>query len=59
MELTDDGRHWLITLSFEGPIETTPFMGTTLTTGGDRHYKVFKVDAKTGEALSMKIREIG
>jgi hypothetical protein len=59
VELTDDGRYWLITLSYEAPVETTPFMGTTVSTGGDRQYKVFKVDAKTGEVLSMRIREIG
>jgi hypothetical protein len=59
VELTDDGRYCLITLSCEAPVETAPFMGTTVSTGGDRQYKVFRVDAKTGEVLSMKMREIG
>ena len=59
VELTDDGRYWLITLSFDVPVELNPSMGTTLATVGERQYKVFKVDARSGEVLSMKIREIG
>jgi hypothetical protein len=45
-ELSEDERFWLITLGYE----FAPF-------GGPKEYKVFKVDAQSGEVLSMKIRE--
>jgi hypothetical protein len=47
-ELSDNERYWSITLSY-------------LMMGGfgvrQKQYKVFKVDAYTGEVKSMKIRE--
>jgi hypothetical protein len=50
VELTDDGQYWLITLSYPS---NAVFIDV------DRNYKVFKVDAKTGEVKSMKIRNVG
>jgi len=53
VELTDDQTFWLITLSHEIPIPNlAQLMGTT------RAYKIFKIDANTGEVRSMKIRTI-
>lgn len=47
LELTDDRKTWLVTLghprSYEGPAE---------------EYKLIKVDAGTGEVISMKMRNI-
>ena len=49
VELSDDERHWFITLSYL----TT---GATLLSG--RKYKTFKVEASTGRVIAMKIREV-
>lgn len=54
VELTDDGQYWLITLSY-------PLIGSNplpLSIVSKRNYKVFKIDAKTGEVKSMKIRNL-
>lgn len=53
VELTDDGKFWLITLSHPVPNESP-----ALTFSFKRKYKVFKIDAKTGEVKSMKIRKV-
>lgn len=54
VELSEDEMYWLITLSFPSPSSSShPIFG-----GGGRRYKIFKVDADTGEVLSMKIREL-
>ncbi len=45
LELTDDKKCWLVTLG-----HPRSYMGTT------KDYKVIKVDAETGEVLSMKMR---
>ena len=50
----DDGRPvWLVTLSVERPLSP---IGAAL--GRTRDYKTVKVDAETGNILSMKIREL-
>jgi hypothetical protein len=61
VELTDDGQYWLITLSY-------PLFPPRMALAGNpelpinlalkRKYKVFKIDAKTGEVKSMKIRNV-
>jgi len=45
VELSSDDRYWLVTLGWDLDV-----MGTR------RTYKVFKIDAETGEVISMKIR---
>ena len=52
VELVEDGKFWLITLSFQPP----PTIN--LLRKQSRQYKTFKVDAQTGQVLSMKIREL-
>jgi hypothetical protein len=52
VELTDDGQYWLITLSY-GPTTSLTILGNPGT-----KYKVFKIDAGTGEVKSMKIRNL-
>lgn len=42
---------WVITLSMPRP-------GSLAVIGGDREYKTFTVDRRTGEVLSMKIRAV-
>ena len=55
VELSSDDRHWLITLGLVD--RANPFAALA---GGlaQRDYKIFKVDAETGEVVSMKIRSV-
>ncbi len=46
-------RYWLITLGYDRPSPLPQFSRK-----GPRAFKVFKVDNKTGEVMSMKIREV-
>lgn len=55
VELTDKKTHWLITLSYEGVSNS---VASSLLVGKSVRYKVFKLDAKEGEVISMKIRDI-
>lgn len=55
VELSGDKTHWLITLSYEG-VSTS--VASSLLVGKSLLYKIFKLDAKTGEVISMKIRNI-
>ena len=55
VEPSADERYWLITLSLAD--RTNPF--ATLARGSaGRTYKIFEVDAETGEVRSMKIRSV-
>jgi hypothetical protein len=65
VELLEDENCWNITLGFDEPIgrtrssvplnkSLTDLFGTPLT----RKFKVFKVDAKTGKVVSMRIRKL-
>ena len=53
--VTEGGRDvWLITLSLQIPMSAArAAMG-----GEGRDYKTVKIDAETGEVLSMKIRDL-
>jgi len=56
VELSDDGNYWSITLSFEIPATNSlmpPFFQPPRT-----KFKVFKVDAKSGRVVAMKIRKL-
>jgi hypothetical protein len=52
VEQADHGKYWLITLSYPVPPALAGFNFSK------RQYKVFKIDAKTGEVKSMKIRKV-
>ena len=54
VELSEDGCFWLITLGYYDP--ANPFSG--LVVRGVLSYKVFKIDAKTGQVVSMKVRKV-
>lgn len=64
VELTDDDKYWLITISINVPIPRTTitpidgFLGGDLIKNYTRKYKIFKIEASTGIVKSMKIREI-
>ena len=55
VELSGDKKHWLITLSYEGVSNS---VASSLLVGKAVLYKIFKMDAKSGDVLSMKIRDI-
>jgi hypothetical protein len=55
VELTDDGRNWLITLSYQ----SGSGLALLLKDDPSREYKVFKINANTGQVQSMKIRKVG
>ena len=55
VELTDDKTHWLITLSYEGVSNS---VASSLLVGKSLRYKIFKLEAESGDVISMKIRDI-
>jgi hypothetical protein len=55
VELTEDKTHWFITLSYEGMSSS---VASSLLVGKSVRYKIFKLDAVSGEVISMKIRDI-
>jgi hypothetical protein len=52
VELTDDRKFWMITLSYVPPD------AMVLVYPLPREYKIFKIRAEDGEVVSMKIRQI-
>ena len=52
VELTEDGKYWLITLGYPSA-STNPLL-----IQNRKVYKVFQINAETGEVQSMKIREV-
>ena len=60
VELSEDEKLWLITLGYNLSNSVTNNPLETLGIGivENREYKIFKVDAETGEVESMKIRKL-
>jgi hypothetical protein len=63
VELTDDDSYWMITLGFLLPDEDPNRVGIATSvalsmTGPRRIYRIFKIDRRSGEIRSMKIREL-
>ena len=50
VELSEDEKHWLITLGFQEYRGLTPFDQAS------QKYKLFTVDATTGQVRAMKMR---
>jgi len=55
VELTEDKSYWMVTLSFEG---ITSSVASSLLVGKSVLYKIFRIEAETGEVISMRIRDI-
>jgi hypothetical protein len=53
VEKSPDGRYWMITLGIDEKLSQIEVLGGIRPR---RDYKIFKVDAASGEVLSMKIR---
>jgi len=49
LELSRDEHYWLITIGYTKS-------GTIILGSSTRMYKLFKIDAESGEVVSMKIR---
>lgn len=63
VEMTDDRQYWLITLGFYAlnvnpPVGFAAMINASMQQKYERKFKIFKIDATTGEVVSMKIREI-
>jgi hypothetical protein len=56
VELTEDGKSWLITLGFDVPRKGVLSLPPAMM-GYERKYKIFKVDGRTGNVTAMKIRK--
>lgn len=50
VELTEDERYWIVTLSYSAPTRLLLTVSTK--------YKQFRIDAQTGRVSSMKIRKV-
>jgi hypothetical protein len=50
VELSEDEKYWLVTLSFSDTLQV--FIPPR------RSYKLFKINAESGQVQSMKIREV-
>lgn len=62
VEFSEDENYWLITLGFNSEAKSArPALMTAANLFGPamaRKYKVFKVDARTGKVVSMRIRKL-
>lgn len=60
VELSEDEKHWLITLSYASEPPPPPPSGLEklFSKQGSRKYKIFKIDAATGKVEAMKIRSL-
>lgn len=64
VELNEDETAWLITLGFDNPHRPSAFqaamdpLAEAMRPTPARIYKTFKVDAKTGRVLAMKMRPV-
>ena len=63
VELTEDEKYWLITLSYalsQGPTGSLNKVAEILNmpTSGQRKYKQFKIDAEHGKVHAMTIRKV-
>jgi hypothetical protein len=59
VEITEDDNFWLITLSFIDPNkEDGASLAHALSGRPHRSYRVIKLNRKTGELRSMKMREL-
>jgi hypothetical protein len=57
VELSEDEKYWLITLGFNVEQKDTTEVPWTILPPKAK-YRIFKVDARTGRVVSMKIRAI-
>lgn len=54
-ERSEDGSHWLVTVGMGGA-ERASTMSVVEGMGTPREYKILRIDAESGEVVSMKAR---
>jgi hypothetical protein len=57
VEMSEDGKLWLITLGFFLPVPPRDAFEKLMSPKSDRRFKLFKIEADTGKVLAMKIRQ--
>ena len=58
-EVERDSNYWYITLGYDLPLSDNSILGAFQRAGTPpRGFKIFKIDALTGDVVSMKIREV-
>jgi hypothetical protein len=59
-EISEDRKHWLITLGFDRPVgnHLDPLQAVLVSKRYERDYRILKINAEMGEVQSMKIREL-
>lgn len=55
VEISEDEKFWNVTLSYEYYDPANP---SAMLFNRKRKYKIFRINANTGDVLSMKIREL-
>lgn len=60
VELSEDEKHWLITLSYasQPPASHPSGLEKLFPKQDSRKYKIFKIDTATGKVEAMKIRKL-
>ena len=58
VEREDSGKAWYVTFGFDRAVEVSPLFSDQAIIKRTRVYKVVKLDSETGEAYSIKIREV-
>lgn len=53
--LSEDAPIWIVTLSFDNPMPLKPF---EIAIGKSRLFRTIRIDAKTGEGLSLKTMQV-
>lgn len=54
----DDSENWLITLSADDTALSGPLGEIASAFGKNRIYKIFRIDGRSGDVLSMKVRNL-
>ena len=60
IELSEDGRFWLVTVGYDDPVALEDDLikaSALLRRRPLRKYKIVRVDAQTGRAVAVKIRQ--
>lgn len=60
VDLSEDQKFWFVTLGYSRPVDKTQNLLAEIIPSSkfERDYKIFKIDAETGDVKSMKIREL-
>jgi hypothetical protein len=57
VQISEESGRWLVTLGFSDPTPMSP-IAKLAAVRDPRKYKIFEIDADTGEVKSMRIRQL-